>query len=325
MEVYKSWRLCGNLGIPTDAITNIDRSGIVKKEYASYRCNKAEVLRITYKSKITKEYIPSIVSNFDSEFIYEVGKTVKVNNYDTNPNHIKTKGIHFFLRRKRAYLYDFSTADYTGLYNTWYNDGTTKEDSSYINGKLHGLYEEYSPENFVTKKCIYEAGVLNGKYARWHTKNIMSHHYIYKNNKKTGMCKKWYAPSRIFSLTQVKEGGVREGDKSEIREGVHIKKIVEYSSPGVKRKVKKYYSNGKLKEKIKYKNSKKTGCHELRRDDGSIKHSIVYLKGRKHGLYQTRYIDGSIHVVGTYRKGVKVGNWLIYSKEGKVILQMSYY
>jgi hypothetical protein len=48
----------------------------------------------------TKQYKTGI-SNWDSNFIYEVGKTVFIEDYDENIKECST-GIHFFLNRKAA-------------------------------------------------------------------------------------------------------------------------------------------------------------------------------------------------------------------------------
>ena len=68
------------------------------------RCNKAEVIEIyNIDGTIADERIVS--SNYDSSFTYEVGKTVEVQDFDTNRWNECTRGIHFFINRQDAINY----------------------------------------------------------------------------------------------------------------------------------------------------------------------------------------------------------------------------
>jgi hypothetical protein len=63
------------------------------------RCSEAEVLEID-DGNYTK-----ISSNFTSNFIYEIGKISKVDNFDENRWNECSTGIHFFITRKEAENY----------------------------------------------------------------------------------------------------------------------------------------------------------------------------------------------------------------------------
>ena len=68
------------------------------------RCNKAEVIEIyNIDGTIADERI--IKSSYDSSFTYEVGKTVEVQDFDTNRWKECTRGIHFFINRQEAINY----------------------------------------------------------------------------------------------------------------------------------------------------------------------------------------------------------------------------
>lgn len=67
------------------------------------RCDKAKVLSVTSIDK-TKQY-ESAISNYDSNFIYTVGETVSVDNFDSNMWNECAPGIHFFITRKEAINY----------------------------------------------------------------------------------------------------------------------------------------------------------------------------------------------------------------------------
>ena len=66
------------------------------------RCNKAKVLSITDLQGIAE--FQKAHSGYDNDFIYEVGKTVVVDDFDDNRWNECSTGIHFFITRSEAVL-----------------------------------------------------------------------------------------------------------------------------------------------------------------------------------------------------------------------------
>ena len=99
--VFIGWKKTGDkivkLRIPEDAL----RSSATTRKC---RCNKAEVVEIyNIDGTIADERI--VNSSYDYSFTYEVGKTVEVQDFDTNRWNECTKGIHFFINRQEAINY----------------------------------------------------------------------------------------------------------------------------------------------------------------------------------------------------------------------------
>lgn len=82
------------LEIPADALRS---SSTTRK----CRCSKAKVISITNLDG-TPSDVKSVASNYDSEFIYNLGETVEVPNFDTNRWNECAPGIHFFITRQEA-------------------------------------------------------------------------------------------------------------------------------------------------------------------------------------------------------------------------------
>lgn len=98
---FIGWKKAGDkivkLRIPEDAL----RSSATTRKC---RCNKAEVIEIyNIDGTIADERI--ISSSYNSSFTYKVGKTVKVQDFDTNRWNECTRGIHFFINRQEAINY----------------------------------------------------------------------------------------------------------------------------------------------------------------------------------------------------------------------------
>ena len=68
------------------------------------RCNKAKVISITNIDG-TEAKMTSIASNYDKKFIYTVGKTVKVKDFEPDRWKECSAGIHFFITRQEAVDY----------------------------------------------------------------------------------------------------------------------------------------------------------------------------------------------------------------------------
>ena len=67
------------------------------------RASKAKVLSIT--SLDGKEFFDEAVSDYDSSFVYKVGETIEVKNFDENRWNECTTGIHHFITREEAVFY----------------------------------------------------------------------------------------------------------------------------------------------------------------------------------------------------------------------------
>ena len=98
---FIGWKRAGGkivkLHIPQDAL----RSSATTRKC---RCNKAEVIEIyNIDGTIADERI--VNSSYDYSFTYEVGKTVEVQDFDTNRWNECAKGIHFFINRQEAINY----------------------------------------------------------------------------------------------------------------------------------------------------------------------------------------------------------------------------
>lgn len=85
------------LEIPSDALRS---SSTTRK----CRCSKAKVVSITNLDG-TPSDVKSVASNYGSEFIYNLGETVEVPNFDTNRWNECAPGIHFFITRQEAVDY----------------------------------------------------------------------------------------------------------------------------------------------------------------------------------------------------------------------------
>lgn len=69
------------------------------------RCSKAKVISIT-NTDGSESGVKKVASDRNGGFIYEVGKTVSVKDYDENRWNECSTGIHFFITREEAVRYN---------------------------------------------------------------------------------------------------------------------------------------------------------------------------------------------------------------------------
>ena len=69
------------------------------------RCSKAKVISITNLDG-SESGLEKVNSDRDASFVYEVGKTVSVDNFDENRWNECSTGIHFFITRDEAVRYN---------------------------------------------------------------------------------------------------------------------------------------------------------------------------------------------------------------------------
>ena len=98
---FIGWKKAGDKIVKLRILDDALRSSATTRKC---RCNKAEVIEIyNIDGTIADERIVS--SSYDSTFTYEVGKTVEVQDFDTNRWEKCTRGIHFFINRQEAIDY----------------------------------------------------------------------------------------------------------------------------------------------------------------------------------------------------------------------------
>ena len=70
------------------------------------KCRASEAIVLSIESIDKLQTFEEATSQHDNKFVYKVGETVKVDNFDTNRFNECAAGIHFFITRREAELYN---------------------------------------------------------------------------------------------------------------------------------------------------------------------------------------------------------------------------
>lgn len=98
---FTAWKKCGEYIVKLQIIESAKRSSAFGREC---RCDKAMCVEIQNIDG-TKSDALTVASNYDSNFVYEVGNVVSVDNFDDNRWNECAPGIHFFITRQEAVDY----------------------------------------------------------------------------------------------------------------------------------------------------------------------------------------------------------------------------
>ena len=98
---FIGWKKAGRNIVKLEITDDALRSSATSRKC---RCSKAKVLAIENYDGSSANVL-SIASDFDSYFIYTIGETVEVTDFDTNRWNECAAGIHFFITRDEAVKY----------------------------------------------------------------------------------------------------------------------------------------------------------------------------------------------------------------------------
>jgi len=166
MKVYKSAGENNDylvtLKLPRHTPNNLGRSDVTDRNHAKFRCKSARVVAIKHKG--TGGSADSIRSTYDENFIYRVGETTTVPNYEENIEYVCSSGIHFYLAEETAFFHGYFP---NGEYKEWWDNGVKHLECIHQNGLRHGKCREwlYTGEKWV--ECTYQNGRLHGEYIAW--------------------------------------------------------------------------------------------------------------------------------------------------------------
>lgn len=223
------------LEIPLTAKHNMGRGDIKDKRFAKHRCSEAfvkDIINLTTGESANDAY--SIYKG--NHFIYYKGRKVEPDMFEENIDKVCAEGIHFFLDRQRAELYDadikngerkewhenghlavkafYKNYKLEGEYKEWYENGHLTVKAFYKDGKLEGEYKSFHENGQPYSQTFYKDGKLEGEYKLWHSNGQLIVYALYKNDEYEGERKSWYPNGQLYCQTFYKDGKL-EGDYKE--------------------------------------------------------------------------------------------------------------
>lgn len=297
MEAYKSADNCIiKLIIPNEACTNITRSNIKDRNYAMYRTDSAHVVDI-YDKDDRSIKLNHIRSDYDHNFIYIKGQSIKEPGFNTYLEKTSTHGIHFFLTELPAYQRNKTIHD--GKKFQWYSDGQMNYVENYVDGKLSGEKTQWYENGQINYVENYIDGRLNGDRIQWYQNGIIETEECYEDD----------------SLLQIKTFYQNGNPCSH-----------EIHDNG---KYYTYYENGSIKSEGIHILSEsgefdQFDVYKEWYDDKSQKCIAYYKDGNLHGNKKEWYPNKQLACDENYKDGLLDGRRLIYHEDGSIYIDTEY-
>ena len=217
-------RVLVTLSIPCNAKSNLNRDGIVDKEYAKYRCDRATVVSI--KDEKGNKYNTALSLIYKGKTIeYKVGEEITESNYDKHVNIVCGEGIHFFLNKEIALLYGLDKIE-NGEFKKWHDNGQLRVQTTYVDSKLHGEYKEWFDNSKLNKQTTYVDGKIYGDYKIWHNNGHLYIQTTYVDGKFHGVDKMWHNNGHLYIQTTYVDGKKNGEYKRWDRDGNLIEDMV---------------------------------------------------------------------------------------------------
>ena len=185
--------------------TNLNRTNYVfDKNHVKYRTNKAKVIDIIHKE--TKQKTSKIQSKHKSQFIYEIGQYVNVDDYNNDLNFICGTGIHFFLSYESALCYLYRP--HNEKYQEWYDDGKKHKEMFYKDGKLDGRYIKYYNNGEIQVQTCYNMGKFDGLFEEWYENKQIKFRASYIMGQFDGKYERFDKSGKRIQLYHFKNGKI---------------------------------------------------------------------------------------------------------------------
>ena len=235
---------------------NMERGGVVHRDYAKYRCQIAKVVGI--ENALTGETAEMAISGHDERFCYKVGEMVEEPEYNAVIGIACGKGIHFYLTEETAKFHALGLMNfggYTGEFKSWYDNGLRRVRGWLKDGKWNGEYEEWHDNGKRWCHGWYKDGEMDGEWESWHENGQRLERVWFKDGEEDGECEEWHVNGKRSAHGWYKDG----------------KAVGEWEE---------WHENGQRRRRGWYKDGKKDGKWEECDEDGQC-HKSEWKNGKR--------------------------------------------
>lgn len=208
----------------------------------------------------------------------------------------------------------------TGVWRTYYDNGSVKTEANYKDGVLNGVYKEYKPNGELRLITKYVDGkedeeakkALNITYYRKYYDNGKIHMFgLLKDGKKNGIVREYDREGNIingyiYTLDTLKAEGI-------------IDKKGEYQGPW-----KIYYSSGEIRATGSYVDNLKDSVWTYYYRDGSVEQKGEFDGGTHVKYWRWYFKNGDLRREEYYRRGKLEGEVIEYDSTRNVIVKGNY-
>lgn len=286
-------------------------NGIIEGEF-SYDQGKYDGL---YKSY-------DIDGKLHSEFVYRSGDIKEYKYFAKDGSLIreeKKKGGELQYVGYSAYNQKISEGVYdikggkTGLWKFYSKNGVLIEEGSYVDNKANGEYRIYYPTGELKDISNYKDDALTGYFVSYYPNGKMKTQGFYLDALAHGPWEYYQKDGNLESKNYYHKGDLNGTQDYYSVEGKQYKKAI--------------YRFGELIEEIFYDKDGKE-IHNIDYNEattiqrlypnGKVLNKVAFKNGQYHGAYEAYDFEGNISAKGAYINDIPNGEWIFYYPDGTI-------
>jgi len=192
-------------------------------------------------------------------------------------------------------------------------------------GKKQGHWIKKNPEGKIMYEGFFKDDKPTGEFKRYYDNDTLQSVLIFSDNGRIAEASIYHPNGFIASegryVSQKKEG------KWKFFSSFKNKYLIceeEYSANRKNGLSLKFYSNGKIAEKVMYVNDIRQGEMLRYFPDGTVCLRSNYAEGKLQGKFEAFFDNGKLQFSGYYKDDARHGPWLIYNKDGSIRYKIEY-
>lgn len=182
-----------------------------------------------------------------------------------------------------------------------YPNGNIMYDGYFVNDKPSGEFKRYYEEKPLKSVLVFSKDGTEAVATLYYPNGLVASTGKYVNQLKEG---KWRFFSRMANEILISEAEFSRDKKNGL--------------------VAKYFQDGKVAEKLIYKNDLKNGECVKYYPDGTLTLRTNYTNGKLNGKFEAFFENGRPEILGQYKDNLRDGPWLIYKKDGSLKFKTEY-
>jgi antitoxin component YwqK of YwqJK toxin-antitoxin module len=252
---------------------NEDRDNIVDPYYATYYCDRLNVIdivdRYDYDNRLT--FYESV------DVIYTVGEAI-------------SGSISYYLSYEKA-MQDIPYALKNGIVRTWYDNGQLEGETAYSNSKLNGQLRTWHNNGVLGYEGFYIDDERDGIYKWWNKEGILIEEGTNNHGNICGYWRTWYDNGTLHIETKHCDDGKICGPYKSWNENGILVSCITYDDNGIEKLREKWFDNEQLWKRVNKKDRLYNGLYERYTFDGELVEKYIYIMNQiEEVIYENKEI-----------------------------------
>jgi antitoxin component YwqK of YwqJK toxin-antitoxin module len=210
-----------------------------------------------------------------------------------------------------------ATAASGEIRQTVHPNGKVRDESPYVDGRLHGTYKQYYESGALHETIPYVAGREQGIARRYYENGQVAEETPKDRGSIEGLMRRFYENGRVREELPHVAGAIHGTYKSFYESGARHEEIpyTHGYEDGVARR---YFENGRLAEETPKSRGKIEGLMRRFDDSGQLREELPHVAGAIHGNYKAFYDSGALYDDTPYTHGYEDGVARRYFEDGRL-------